>query len=148
MISDPGETDLLVTAPSGRQTGFLEDGSFVGDIPLSFYFDLGNQPTVFIATPEAGTYKTDVRGRTAGDYELVSALISAGEVVVEQTFFGTINQRETVPYSAVLDIQSGVLETTLVPEPSSIVMALIGLLGLIGFHRRRLASVWSRDTGS
>ena len=108
---DPGETDLLVTDESGRQTGVLSDGTIVNDIPLSFYADADGQPIVVVLSPDTGKYEATVRGKTGGEYEIASALVVDGQVAMSQSFVGTVRAGENRIFAALVDPEVGSLVT-------------------------------------
>lgn len=99
VIEDPGETDLLTTDNSGRQTGRRADGALVSGIPFSIYAP--NVPLVLVFAPQAGgTYETEVRGLVSGDYTLVTATVAnLTSTTSVQSFSGTLAKGATEVYS-------------------------------------------------
>lgn len=95
---DPGETDLLVTSPTGEQSGMMNDGTVVENIPGGIYFPA--VPLIIVFAPDEGDFQVDVRARTPGDYLLLSAFSDASSVAAQQSFAGTFaSAGETASYS-------------------------------------------------
>lgn len=114
-IIDPGQTDLLVTDQYGHQTGKLSDGILVQQIPGSAYFP--DYPLVVIAAPQGGVYKTQVQGRTTGNFLLVTSLSDRSQLLGSQSFSGVIAQGQVIVYSTALDLSSSSLNSTQVSPP-------------------------------
>jgi hypothetical protein len=107
VILDPGNTSLLTTDPAGALTGVMPDGSVVANIPLSVY--LPTLPAVFIIDPGAGSYTTQVRGLSAGSYDVVTSLVSPSKVVAQSTVNGSLGEGQTIGYSLDLQPTAGTL---------------------------------------
>lgn len=109
VIQDPGSTDLLVTGPSGQQTGQRVDGTIVSQIPFSAY--LPEEPVVLVFSPQPGTYETDVTGRMSGSYALVTEVVSNLTIASGvQVFTGELEDGQTVVYTT--HISSGIAPVT------------------------------------
>jgi len=111
-ILDPGQTSLLVTDPSGNQTGVTANGTTLQSIPGSAYFP--SVPVVLIAAPSVGTYETQVQGLTSGNYQLITALLNQDQVLAQQSFAGPISPGLVVDYASTLGPSGSSLSTTLV----------------------------------
>jgi hypothetical protein len=109
VIEDPGDTQLLVTGPSGQNVGMTEVGEVIQDIPGSAYFSA--VPLALVVAPTPGIYETKVRGLTSGDYLLVTALVDGSQIVVQQSFGGTISAGQEIGYATTLNPASGGLDT-------------------------------------
>src|SRR5262249_44932126 len=65
IVQDP-PADVLVTDPSGRQTGLTPSGAIVNDIPGSQYYHSDEGSAAIILEPSDGFYQARAVG-TAGD---------------------------------------------------------------------------------
>jgi hypothetical protein len=110
-LFDPGQTDLQLTAPDGRQTGSTPTGEIVQAIPGSAYFP--SVPLVVVVSPSSGPYETDVRGRSTGGFALITGLIDPREVLAQEAVSGTIADDQTLVYAVNVDSDAGSLHTTL-----------------------------------
>lgn len=106
---DPGQTDLLVTSPTGEKTGMTASGTIVEDIPGAAYFP--SVPLVFILNPDQGTYQTEVRGRTSGNYELFGAILDSSRIVLQQSYAGSLDVGQTAVHSMVVPPTMSILKT-------------------------------------
>jgi hypothetical protein len=109
VMEDPGQTDLLVTAPSGKQVGKTDTGAILQDVPGSAYF--ASVPLVAVVAPGGGTYQTQVRGTGSGSYTIVTALVHGQSVQASQTFTGPIMAGLTAVYTTTLDPAAGTVQT-------------------------------------
>jgi len=109
VIEDPGSTQLLVTAQSGQTVGMAAGGEIVQNIPGSAYFSSG--PLALVVAPSPGVYETVVRGVTSGDYLLVTALVDGSQILVRQSFAGSLSAGQTIGYATTLNPASHLLET-------------------------------------
>ena len=107
---DPGTTSLLTTDPAGNQTGRTANGSMAANIPLSAYFP--SIPAIFIADPDAQTYTTQIQGLAAGEYELVTSLVSATQVEAQNSVTGSLADGQAASYSLNLQPSTGSLTVT------------------------------------
>ncbi|MFO0887957.1 MAG: hypothetical protein U0790_02300 [Isosphaeraceae bacterium] len=103
-FAKPGASDLLLTAPGGRQTGLTAAGDTVNDIPFSAY--VPSYPLVIVAAPDPGPYRLNVRARESGDSLLVTALSEGPRVLQQQAFAGTIAAGQALVYSATVGVGS------------------------------------------
>jgi hypothetical protein len=109
VLENPGQTDLLVTAPTGEQTGMTASGTIVEDILGAAYFP--SMPLVFILNPDQGTYQTEVRGRTSGSYELFGAIFDSSHIVLRQSYAGSLDAGQTAVHSMVVPPAMSILKT-------------------------------------
>jgi hypothetical protein len=103
LLFDPGETDVLVTDGDGRRTGISHDGLTYREIPHSFHAKIDGFPLVFVASPETGTYETQIIGRSTGAYEFIAVLLQDSQLIAEQSFAGQIVAGGVVLASSTID---------------------------------------------
>jgi hypothetical protein len=69
VFQDP-PNDVLVTDPSGLQTGLRSDGTIVQNIPQSIYIQAADRNAVVILQPAPGSYSTQVVGVTGNPFSV------------------------------------------------------------------------------
>jgi probable HAF family extracellular repeat protein len=99
-IIDPGRTELLVTSPTGEQTGRMDDGTIDHRIPFSAYFS--QVPLVVVMDAEAGDYTTLVRGVEDSDYDLISMFGDFASITTQQDFHGHVAVAQTATHSSIV----------------------------------------------
>jgi len=95
VFQDP-PNDVLVTDPSGLQTGLRSDGTIVHNIPQSIYIQAADRNAVVILQPAPGSYSTQVVGVTGNPFSVslsFTTLLPGLSVpsVSESDFAGTVS---------------------------------------------------------
>jgi hypothetical protein len=103
---------LVVSDPSGRQTGILTNGAIIENIPQSWYqpavgddevegtlYLTNETKTVVVNNPVLGAYQIQLIGTGSGNYTLKALVVgSNGQLVTSATFAGNISIGQQTNY--------------------------------------------------